>query len=63
MAKRGERQGRKHRRTGIAAEFTQEMEADPATLSGGNTAYGNSQGNQGARLTAARPEEERTGGE
>lgn len=54
---------REQQRTGADAEFTQYMENDPATMSGGNTAYGNSPGNQGARLVAAHPEEEPARGE
>ncbi|MFZ5824981.1 MAG: hypothetical protein ACOY94_11680 [Bacillota bacterium] len=58
-----EREGRERRRTQVEPEFTQYMEADAATVSGGNTAHGNSPRNQGVRLTAARPEEERPEGE
>ncbi|MFZ5816724.1 MAG: hypothetical protein ACOY93_15745 [Bacillota bacterium] len=49
------------RRTGADAEFTQHMVGDGAT--GGNTAYGNSPGNQGARLVDAGPEEDQPGHE
>lgn len=52
---------RERRQTGADAEFTQYMAGDGAT--GGNTAYGNAQGNQGARLVAASPEEDRQQGE
>lgn len=46
-------------KTGADAEFTQYFEGEK--VSGGNLAYGNSPRNQGARLTAILPEEERTG--
>lgn len=41
-----------HRRPGVDAEFVQYMEADPATVTGGNTAYGNAPRNQGVRFTS-----------
>ncbi len=40
------------------AAFSQYMTADAATVSGGNTAYGNTSRNAGARLVPA-PESER----
>jgi|GEM_PF-6079298 len=43
------------------AEFAQYMTADAATVSGGNTAYGNTSRNSGARLVPA-PEPERKKG-